>query len=157
MNLEEAIGQLITLGEKDPLTIVEKLVHRHGKEWLDEQATLYAADFAADMARRVLGAQRRHSEVALRPGDQVTSAELKVRSYWVPEQGWKPAKDLTATDLRARAAFYERLSHGALQRAAWCREVAALMESEGAEKLGKLKAALPPLPEDESAALEAVA
>jgi hypothetical protein len=148
VTLEEAITQLVNLGEKDPVTIVEKLLNRHGAEWLREQGAFYASDFAAEMARRMLSAGRRSSEIALRPGDQVTTAELKVRSYWVPEQGWKPAAELTPNDLRARALFYERLAHGAMHRAVWCREVADLMEAEGAPKLGKLKAALPPLPSD---------
>ena len=150
MTLEEAINQMIELGEKDPLTITDKLAQRHGEEWLREQASLYAHDLAADMARHMLGSRRRGSEVALRTGDQVSSAELKLRSYWVPEVGYKPAHQLTADDLLARAAFYDKLESAARQRAAWCREVVDLMVAEGAKTLGKLRAALPPLPDEET-------
>lgn len=149
MNLEEAIASLIALGEKDPLTIVDKLSHREGEDWLREQGAAYAHDFAADVARRMLGSQRRSSEIALRTGDQVTSAELKLRSYWIPEAGWKPAHQLTSDDFLARASFYDRLAGASVLRARWCRDVAELMVTEGAKTLGKLKAALPPLDDDD--------
>lgn len=153
MTLEEAIASLIALGEKDPITIVDKLVKREGEDWLRDQGAAYAHDFASDVARRMLGSQRRSSEIALRTGDQVTSSELKLRSYWIPELGWKPAHELTPDDLRARASFYERLAHGAGIRAAWCRQVADLMVAEGVKTLGKLKATLPPLPDEGDLAL----
>ncbi len=149
MTLEEAITQLINLGEKDPLTIVEKLAKRHGDEWLREEAALHAHDFSADLARRLLGARRRGSEIALKPGDQVASSELKLRSYWVPEYGYKRASDLTADDLLVRVRFYNLLERSAAVKAAWLLEVVDLMVAEGAKTLGKLKAALPPLPSGE--------
>jgi hypothetical protein len=86
-DLSAVIEQLVNLGEKDPLTIVRKLEERHGADWLREQGALHAADFAADLARRLLGSQRRQAEVALRPGDRATSADLQIKSYWIPEAG----------------------------------------------------------------------
>lgn len=153
MSIEEAIAQLIGLGEKDPLTIVDKLVHRYGEDWLREQSALRAHDVSADLARQMLGSVRRSSEIALRTGDQMSSSELKLRSYWVPESGYKRAADLTVDDLLVRASFYDKLAHASGIRAAWCRDVAGLMVAEGVKTLGKLKATLPMLPDDPSGAL----
>ena len=154
MTLEEAIEQQITLGQKDPLTIVEKLLGLYGQEWLHEQAAFLAPDIAAEIARRKLGEKRRKFEVALRPGQPLATAEMKTASFCVPatEHGfttWKKAADVTAEDLRAKADWYDRFALGALKRSRWCRDVASLMEEEGAATLGALDRELPALPADE--------
>lgn len=151
MTLDEAIDQQVSLGQKDPLTIVAKITELHGVEWLHEQAAFLAPDFAAEIARRKLGEQRRHFEVALRPGVEISQSEMKTAGMWIPggDEGvtvWKKAADLTSDDLRARASWYEKFAMGAVKRAHWCREVAGMMEDEGVRTLGKLKADLPQLP-----------
>jgi len=146
MNLEEAILQLIELGEKDPLVIARKIVERNDADWLAEQMLPYCEQFLSELSRQRLGSQRRSSQLALRPGDDLADAELKLRSVWVPEQGWKRAADMTADDLDVRAAYLERLAGSIAIQASWFREVSGLMRAEGAKTLGRLKAALPPLP-----------
>lgn len=145
MNLEEAIAQLIELGEKDPLEIARKLSRQQGDVWLGEQLVAYAESLVAEIARQRLGSMRRSAQVALRPGDTIDSSELKLRSFWVPEIGYKRANDLTPDDLLARAAWNETLALAIWGQARWCRDVAALMVSEGAKVLGRLKAPLPAL------------
>lgn len=155
VGLDEAIDQLVSTGEKDPLTIARKIIERNNKHWLRAQLEAYAEDFVSDMARHRLGAIRRVSEIALRPGDQKTTGELKLASVWIPNVGYKPFGRVTVDDLRAKAAFYDKLAFASVRRSQWCVEVASMMEAEGAETLGNLKAALPLLPEQ--AELEAVA
>ena len=152
MNLEEAIAQLIGLGEKDPLVIARKLETQYGHDWVVEQISAYAEDLVAELARQRLGALRRTAEVAIRPGDPITSSEMKLKSIWISGVGYKRVADVTPEDLDARAAMYDRLMRGMGMRAEWCRETAALMRAEGARTLGKLKTALPVLPDDASIA-----
>ncbi len=149
MTLEEAISQLVSLGQKDPLTIARKVIEKNDKHWLAVELTSLAEDVIAEMARKLLGSQRRSSERALTPGGgPMASAELKLRSFWVPEVGYKKAADLTSGDLRARASWYDQMSVAALRRASWCREVADMVDAEGVETLGKLRKDLPALPEE---------
>ena len=65
MDLETAIEQCINLGLKEPRAIVKRLHADHGDEWMREQGAFYADDLAADMARRMIGSQRRGFEMAL--------------------------------------------------------------------------------------------
>ncbi len=151
LNLEDAIAQQITLGLKDPLEIARSIEKLYGTAWMGEQLVAYAEDLVAGMARMRLGANRRSAEIALVPGE-VTSADLKLSSFWIPDEhggSWKRASDLTADDLEARARHYDRLASGSLRRSRWLRDVADLMRSEGAKTLGKLKAAIPVLPDDD--------
>ncbi len=156
-SLEDAIAQQITLGMKDPLEISRNIEKLYGTAWMGEQLVAYAEDLVAGMARMRLGADRRSAEVALVPGE-VTTAALKLSSFWIPDEhggSWKRAADLTADDLESRARHYDRLAVGSLRRSRWLRDVADLMRSEGAKTLGKLKAAIPVLPDDDLAELVA--
>ncbi len=151
LNLEDAIAQQITLGLKDPLEIARSIGKLYGTAWMGEQLVAYAEDLVAGMARMRLGADRRSAELALVPGE-VTSADLKLSSFWIPDAhggSWKRAADLSADDLESRARHYDRLAVGSLRRSRWLRDVADLMRSEGAKTLGKLKAAIPVLPDDD--------
>lgn len=149
MTLDELILQLVNVGEKDPLTIARKVIERSEQEWLATELASLAEDIIAELARKQLGSKRRSAEVALRPGDQIARGDLELASAWIPGVGWKRAADLTAKDLRLRAGMYDTLATAAVRRAAWFREVAVLMEHEGAKTLGKLKAELPALPSDD--------
>lgn len=157
MNLNEAIRQLITLGEKEPQVIVEKLRSRHGDDWLLEQVKPHVDDFVANMAQHLLGAQRRQSERALSPGAPKAQSELMIRSVWIPEAGWVRAADLTVADLRAKAAWYERMAQVSAVRATWYSEVALLLERSGAPTLGELREELPSLPGSGNAFLDGLA
>ncbi len=145
MNLDEAVGNLVELGELDPLVIARKVEQRNGREWLGEELLARAEQIVAEIARQQLGAFRRSAEVALRPGDEMSQAEMKIAKVWVPEEGWKVAANLTVEDLIAKAVWYERLMSAAGMRAQWLREVAGMMVEDGVKKLGGLKRPLPPL------------
>lgn len=148
-DLETAIEQLVNLGEKDPLDIARKLIERNGETWARLEVAARAEDFITDLARRKLGSVRRSAEIALRPGDEISQGNMRIAKAWIPGEGWKVAADLTASDCIKKANFYGVLSYAARRRESWYREVASLMESEGAETLGKLKADLPALPDGE--------
>lgn len=150
MTIDEAIEQLIHVGEKDPLTIARRIEQEYGEQdWLAQELIGRTEEILAEWARRRLGSVRRSAEIALRPGDSRSQGDLQLAGFWIPGEGWKRAADVTAADLRTRAHFYDLLSLASQRRATWCREVADMMDSEGAEKLGGLKAELPPLPDVE--------
>lgn len=155
MNLEEAIQQLINVGEKDPLEIARKIGKKYDSKWLAAELTAHAEDIISGIARQRLGAMRRSAELALQPGNDNSQNQLRVAKAWIPGVGWKSASDLTADDLRARAEWYDGLVRASARRAEWCREVAGLMEAEGVETLGKLKAQLPALADGIDLQLEA--
>lgn len=147
MTLEEAIQQRINLGEKDPLTIARGLCEQSEPDWLLTELQSIAEDVIAGIARQRLSGQRRSAELALRPGDEVASSELKLRSFWIPGRGWIRAADLAPDDLRARARWEERLAVSIGRRVDWLRDVADMMEAAGVKKLGALKQTLPALPD----------
>lgn len=148
MDLDEAIAQLVNLGEKDPLTIARKLASDHGEEWVRDELLARSEDLLALLARAVLGSQRRSAEMALQPGNIVATSELKLRSYWVPDEGWKRANELTRDDLLARAHWYDLIAHASSKRAAWLRRVVDLMDKQGVSTLGDVHGELPPLDDD---------
>jgi hypothetical protein len=152
-SLEAAVRQLIELGFNDPLEIARRLEAMHEPDWLASQLTLLSEDLIAEMARKELGRRRRGYEVALRPGQPIAQAKLRLVGLWIPAEdgtpSWKVASEITPEDLDRRAAWYESFAIGVLRRAQWCRQVAALMRHEGAPVLGRLRAELPPLPEPE--------
>jgi hypothetical protein len=149
MTLEEAIDQLINVGEGDPLTIARKVNNAHDAAWLKDELLAHSEDLIAEIARRKLGAIRRSAEIALRPGDQHTQADLMIVKAWVPGEGWKRAADLTPTDCRKRAGFYDVISAAANRRSAWFREIADMMDADNVKTLGGLKRDLPALPADD--------
>jgi hypothetical protein len=153
-SLEEAIRQLIELGYKDPLEIARRLERMHEPDWLATQLVMLSEDLIAEIARKRLGERRRGYELALRPGQPIAHANMKLAGFWIPTHdgtpAWKAANEVTPEDLDRRAAWYESFAVGVLRRAQWCRQVAALMRQEGAPVLAKLRSELPPLPEPEA-------
>lgn len=146
VDLEEAIEQLINLGEKDPLTIARKLIERNGQEWVEHEVVARAEDYIQIIARMRLGTRRRSAEVALRPGDERSQIEFRVSSVWVPVDGWMPASEVTSAMLREKASFYGKLADAAIRRKYWYLEVADLMDAQGAVTLAEYQGDLPPLP-----------
>jgi len=155
MTLDEAIQQAVNLGEKDPLTIARKILAAHDNNWVATELVSLGEDILAERARKALGSVRRSAELVVRPGNMRGQTDLMLASFWVPGVGYKVAGDLTSSDFRARAQFYDVVERAAVRRAVWCREVADLMDAEKAKTLRKLKAELPALPEaEESSVLE---
>lgn len=152
VDLMEVIDRYVNLGEADPLEIAKKVEREMGEDALSKELLALSQDIIAEFARKKLGSVRRTAEIALRPGDPQTAANLGIAKAWVPTIGdnpphWKRASELTAGDLRARGRWYERFAISAAQRAIWCMEVADMIDEEGVLTLGELKAPLPSLPE----------
>lgn len=146
MDLQSEIERIVKEGgTDDPHEIVQKLHLEHGDAWMRKQGALYADNIAAEMARQALKDMRRSGERSLVAGDAGSSDSLMEARAWVPQIGWKRVADLTSGDLRMRAEWYEKFAATAYQRSAWCRDVAELMDHEGAKVLSKLKAPLPAL------------
>lgn len=146
-SLEEAIAQQINLGLRDPLSVSRRIVELYGTDWLTTQLSAYAEDLIAEMARQRMRGIARTAEAALRPESPATTADLHLVKYWIPEEGWIRAADLTIPHLEARARYYDSLARGSLVRASWLRDVIDLMKAEGVECLGDLKTPLPALPD----------
>lgn len=154
MHLDEAVQQLVILGEKDPLSIARKIIDRNGDEWVSEELLSIAEDIIAQIARSKLGNARRSAEIALHPGDYVAEGRMKIAKMWVPGFGYKRVSDLTASDLRAKASWYTSARRAVAKREIWCLQTAGLIEREGVTTLGELTAPLPALPEDDDGMLE---
>lgn len=146
MTLEGAIQQQIEIGERDPIIIADKIVDLYGRDWMCEQLCEQAEHLVAGIARSRIGSQRRVTQLNLKPGNPVPQAELKIRSFWVPGKGYVRAADLTSDNLESRAAWNDRFIATVDRHSSWCRQVAAMIRSEGAKNLGRLKAELPALP-----------
>ena len=147
LSLEEAITQLINLGEKDPLTIARKLADLHGGNWVAEQLAARWEDILAEIARQRLGNERRASVHALSErGAKVTKREAVLASVFIPSKGWIVLGEATREDLAEREAYMRRLAGGLYLWADWFGDLRELLEAQGVEKVRQLRGALPPLP-----------
>ena len=146
-SLEEAIQQLINLGEKDPIVIARKIEERHEADWLRDELYALRQDVISELARNRLNGLRRSAMSALRKGKQPT--ELMLLGEWIPNHkgggGWKKLGEWTIADLRSRENYYRKMSETATKLADWCSECVDLMEAEQVKTLGKVKADLPSL------------
>ena len=144
---------MIDLGFKDPLEIARRLETTQDPDWLATQLVMLSEDLIAEIARKQLGQRRRGFELALKPGQPIAHANMRLAGFWIPAEdgtpAWKAASEVTAEDLDRRATWYESFAIGVLRRAQWCRQVAALMRHERVSVLAQLRAELPPLPEPE--------
>lgn len=160
LHLDDAIAQLITLGEKDPMQIARKLKHRYGAEWVAAELAARDEELLADLARHRLGEARRATQLAtVARSERFTTAarqtraqgELMLQSIWIPVTsrggGWKALGDVTAADLRELAIFHARLSAAADRTSHWCSQCARLIEREQVRTLREVKAPLPTLDE----------
>src|SRR5688500_16738878 len=102
LDLMEAILQLVNLGEKDPLTIYRKLEERHGTEWLATALFQYRGQIIPEIARHVLGNERRQAVETIatvaRSERKVSKREVKLAAVFVPGEGYKKVGELTADD-----------------------------------------------------------
>lgn len=156
MHLDDAIEQMVVLGEKDPLDIARKIIDRNGEDWVSKELFELAEDIIAIYARMKLGSRRRSAEVALYPGDYVSEGRMKLAKFWVPGSGWKQVAELNEDDLRTKAEWYANFRRAAARRELWCIQTADLLVQEGVTTVGQLEVPLPILPEgDELLALTA--
>jgi len=150
--LEEEIASLIELGERDPHTIAQTLIHRQSPVWLATQLIGLAEEIIAERARQRLGSQRRQSIARVTPRQISEADALKLRTMWVPSPDGLPeyvrVADATPDHFDRRAAYLERMASHVLRQARWCRDVAEMMRAEKITKAGKLRA-FPPLPDEE--------
>jgi len=149
MHLDDAIEQLVVLGERDPLDIARKIIDRNGEDWVSKELLSLAEDIIAIFARTKLGARRRSAEVALYPGDYVSEGRMKLAKFWVPGIGWKQVAELNADDLRAKAEWYANFRRAAARREIWCLRTADLLDEQGVTTIGQLEVDLPALPDIE--------
>jgi len=148
-SLEQAVRQLINLGENDPLDIARKIEARYEESWLRDELWALRQDVFSDIARTRINGSRQTAMKALRSGEPMTKAKLLLHSEWVPNEGWKALSSWTADDLQARADYYRRIASTCAHLADWCEDCAALIEAEGVKTLGKVKADLPELGSDD--------
>jgi hypothetical protein len=151
LSLEEAIQQIINLGQHDPLTVTREIEERYEIEWLKEELYALREEFISYLARQRINNRRRSAMTALRKGKP---GDLMLAGEWVPNWGWKRLADWTAADLRSRENYYRKIAGSALLLADWCRQCIEIMETEKAKTLGKVKTPLPALEEVEKDILE---
>lgn len=152
-DLDGAISQQITLGEKDPVMVARKVIALYGRFWVRNELAARDEDIVADLARRKLGSQRRNAAARITPGKPMTSEEMKLKSTWVPRKDgtweWKSFAAFTADDHDARAAWYEKQATADMRTATWHRRIAEMLREDKVKTTGALKRELPPLPEDD--------
>lgn len=147
MHLDDAIEQLVVLGERDPIDIARKIIDRNGEDWVGKELLDMAEDVIAIYARMKLGSRRRSAEVALYPGDYVSEGRMKLAKFWVPGSGWKQVGELNAQDLLAKADWYANFRRAAARREIWCRKTAELLDEQGVTTISQLEVPLPALPD----------
>lgn len=151
LTLEEAIAQLIELGENDPLDIARKLEHRYGEEWLTAELAAHREEIVSEIVRQALGRRRRSATLPAVIESSGTKREIMLSPIFIPGEGWKSLGDCTAEDLVAREQFYLKAAGAMVRWASWCRECVEAMREQGVTKLGKLTGPLPQLPEADAA------
>lgn len=151
MNLEEAISQLIDLGEKDPIELARTLGKRYDDKWLAAELLAHSETIVAEMARQLLGSRRRSLTLPAVLKASATKRDVMLAAIFIPGEGWKALGDCTAEDLASREQFYLRAASSMVAWASWCRACIEAMREQGVAELSKLKGELPELPEAEAA------
>lgn len=149
MTLEEAIEQIVKLGEKDPLEIARKVIRRYDEKWLAAELVGHGEEIVAEIARQRLGHNRRSSVAAL-PAvltGKKPKREIMLASIFIPGVGHKALGDCTAADHAAREQFYLNISDSALRWAAYHGEWKAAILAQGVERTSQVKGPLPELQE----------
>lgn len=157
MTLHERIQQLVNLGYEDPLKIAQTILSQDDERWVGAQLLSLSEDLLADLARSEIGRVRRSKIIAIRPGVPMTSAEAKTAVTWIPGVGFMKVARVTREQAAKTAEAYRKAGVALFRRSAWWSEVLGMMKGEGVETVGKLKAELPPLPDEDDLALPAAA
>lgn len=150
VTLEQVIDRYISLGEKDPRNVAERVFNELGDDVV-AVVQPHLADFIAEMARHRLGNQRR-AELARITPRSLASREIMLKSIWIPAEGsivYKRIADVTADEFEARAAYMERMVASISAHAQWCRDCASAIRAAGVANAGGLDR-LPALPEIET-------
>jgi len=151
--LDGAIEDAVESGHHDPITVVDALKTRHGLPWLKKAVGAKAEDFARDRAREILNLTRRKVERKARieaeesPNGRAKTATLQPAQVWIPDAdggSFTAYLDVTAADLRAKAAWYRRRAEAFTAYAAWLYDVADEMDAAGATVLAELEEIPPP-------------
>lgn len=149
--LEKAVRDRIATGQRDPIEIARAVITEHDAEWLRTNLGEVAQNVIADLARYLMGTERRRAIAVLRPRDVVSQRNIMDKSVWIPTSDgypiWKRVGDVTQADWLSRAEYLDHLIVGIRVHATWCREVAKLLEEEGVAVTEQLRAPLPPLPD----------
>jgi hypothetical protein len=143
VTLREAIEQAISLGESDPVAIAHQIVLRHGVETVLSEVD--PVEYAADIARGVLGSRRRAGIRSLAHVDTAHKRDLMLDVKWLPGLGYVKLGDCSADDFDLAAATYEKAAGTLSRYAVWCRAQSALIREQGVEKYRQVKGALPAL------------
>lgn len=151
MTLREAIEQAISLGERDPRAIAERIRGRYDNKWLAKELLEVADELLADEARRVLASQRR-SSLSIARVNQVERSELMLRAAWLPGIGWVEFGKFKPEDFDHLAATYRKGAAALTRYAEWCESAAALMREQNAAEFREVSGDLPALPPAEEAA-----
>lgn len=152
LSLEDAINQLISLGESDPLTIARRLPDLHGYEWVALELAAHAEDILAEIARQRLGSVRRNMIVSISERAKqgsVTKREAVLATLYVPKVGYVKLGEATADDLLAAAFYRRRLAQGLVRWSDWLESLAAQVREQGVSRVRELRGPLPDLPAGE--------
>lgn len=146
-SLEEAIAQLIGLGESDPLDIARKLEHRHGAEWLNAELAAHREEIVAEIVRRKLGQRRRTAIGSLSRVNTASRRDLMLSPVFLLGHGWVKLGDSTAEEFDRAAATYRKGAAALTRYADWFEANAALIRSQGVTKFKQVRGAIPVLAE----------
>lgn len=151
-SLEDAIEQLINLGESDPITITRRLANLHGGDWIARELASHWEEIIAEIARQKLGQQRRAAVLTIGARSRqgaVSKKEAVLTTLFVPRLGYIKLGEATAQDLLEAAAYRRRLAVGLLRWSDWLESLAAMISEQAVEKVKELKGSLPDLPAPE--------
>jgi hypothetical protein len=149
VTLREAIEQALNLGESDPLAIAQQIVARHGEQII--LAEFDAVEYAATVARGIIGSQRRTGIRSLARLDTARKRDVMLTAVWLPGLGWVKLGDLTAEQFDAAAATARKAAATINRYAEWYEAQAALIREQGVSFYRQVKGALPALPPAEAA------
>lgn len=147
MTLEEAIAQLVDLGESDPVELARKLEARYDSKWIDAQLAEHRLELVAEIARQFMGSRRRSATKALAVATEAPKREVLLGTVFIPGQGHKKIGELTAEDCDARERFYVAAAGTFLRYAGWFASCAVAIRKQGVARLADVRGALPALEE----------
>lgn len=145
MTLRESIEQLVSLGEKDPHVIAERIRTRNDNTWLAKELLDVADDVISDIARSVLNSGRR-SSLSLAKVEKLQKREIMLAAAWLPGIGWVEFGKFTANNFDHLAATYRKGAAALNRYAEWCEASAALIREQDVAEFRQVKGALPVLP-----------
>lgn len=152
-SLEDAIRQMINLGENDPITIARKCADLHGGTWVAEQLAAHWEEILAEIARQQIGNERRAAIVSVgglraRKGRSIAKRNVLLATMFIPSKGYIALGDATVADLEEAASYRQRMADGLVRWATYYGDLADRLKAQGVDKVSRLKGELPPLPQE---------